>query len=435
MRILKENYKNIKDEQLQRQVNTFRMILGTTVLNTDKGTTAVVPIGEIPISIKSYSDWFKENIIRLGKSRFGFKSFIQSMVSDLMDSALKKMNFRDAPLISENIKFGITMLTTTEGHGKLKGKTMINAQQLPSFLHSSAVSSYDDDVDYIIFYSYESGTTSQKSKDGDKNKDKMSGIPHFFLGKDRGLIKNISFSKVDIQFRKEALITQSYDLFDELRMPYNASISMVGNNMFRPGSQIYINPSTIGLGDPRNENSYAVRLGLGGYYTVTSLTTTLNESGLETTLDAKFTGWPENKSIALVPGSEFGALVSEAAKQGIYEKNVESIDKPEVIDAVSPAEEPPDTIEAPVSPAPSVSTSEKALSAAQEMSSIAVKIYEKERENPSANNQSVDWGPRISYVKRRAASGNTLLSIIDKQEPSNEFGFLFNSKGEIINTN
>ena len=140
LRILKENYKNVKDQQLQRQIETFRMVLGTTVINTDRGTTAIIPIGELPISIKAYSDWFKENIIKLGKSRFGFKSFIQSMVSDLMDSVLKKMNFRDAPLISENIKFGITMLTTTEGHGKLKNKTMINAKQLPSFLHSSAVS-------------------------------------------------------------------------------------------------------------------------------------------------------------------------------------------------------------------------------------------------------------------------------------------------------
>ena len=65
-------------------------------------------------------------------------------------------------------------------------------------------------------------------------------------------------------------------MYDELKMQYTANISMVGNNLFMPGSQIFIDPGPIGFGNPRDLNSAGFRLGLGGYYNVTDVSTKIS---------------------------------------------------------------------------------------------------------------------------------------------------------------
>lgn len=81
---------------------------------------------------------------------------------------------------------------------------------------------------------------------------------------------------------KEQLMTNQVGMYDELKMVYKADIEMVGNNLFFPGSQLFVDPGTIGFGNPRDMNSAAYRLGLGGYYTVISVTTSIT-NGVATT--------------------------------------------------------------------------------------------------------------------------------------------------------
>ena len=101
-------------------------------------------------------------------------------------------------------------------------------------------------------------------------------------------------------------------------MPYNAQISMIGNNIFLPGSTIYINPSSIGFGDPRNQRSAAARLGIGGYYVVTSVSTTYSEGQLNTELSAVFNSWPDSDS-SMTPANPVFAF----GDAGVYDKAVD----------------------------------------------------------------------------------------------------------------
>ena len=107
---------------------------------------------------------------------------------------------------------------------------------------------------------------------------------------------------------------ESVTLYDELKMPYNAQISMFGNNLFLPGSTLYINPSSIGFGDPRNKRSASARLGIGGYYVVTSVSTSYSNGVLETTLNAIFNSWPDTDR-GMTPMNAFGA-------SGIFDKAI-----------------------------------------------------------------------------------------------------------------
>ena len=59
------------------------------------------------------------------------------------------------------------------------------------------------------------------------------------------------------------MIVRNGQMYDELRFPHNATVEMYGNNLFMPLSCVYINPETLGSGDPRSSNSAARRLGFG----------------------------------------------------------------------------------------------------------------------------------------------------------------------------
>ena len=96
-------------------------------------------------------------------------------------------------------------------------------------------------------------------------------------------------------------------MYDELRIPHNASISMVGNFMFMPLCQVYVDPNSLGFGSPKNLNSAARRLGFGGYYTVTDVTTSFSAGKLDTKLALNFVSFPETKS---EPDLPFGTIDS-----------------------------------------------------------------------------------------------------------------------------
>ena len=61
-------------------------------------------------------------------------------------------------------------------------------------------------------------------------------------------------------------------------------------------SFVYINPDTVGFGDPRMEESSSRRLGLGGYYIVGSVTTNYTGGELTTSLQLYFQGFPDQDS-------------------------------------------------------------------------------------------------------------------------------------------
>ena len=149
-----------------------------------------------------------------------------------------------------------------------------------------------DQTDYLVVYS-EQATDTNLSRSGNRIRDHKDGIYHFHIGRDRGVLKSISFSKQETPYRKEALMLESVSLYDQLKMPYNVSLEMFGNSMFLPGSLIYVDPSNIGLGSGRSKNSAAFQLGLGGYYTLINIQTNYSDGTMRTTATGIFNSWAE----------------------------------------------------------------------------------------------------------------------------------------------
>ena len=102
-------------------------------------------------------------------------------------------------------------------------------------------------------------------------------------------------------------------MFDELRIPQQASVTMYGNTIFLPNSLVYLDPDTLGFGDPRLLGSAARRLGIGGYYTVITSNLSFANGVLSTSLNLSWWGWPESNSQTKLTSDQIKAVKDNQA--------------------------------------------------------------------------------------------------------------------------
>lgn len=245
------------------------------------------------------------------------------------DSAVNKMLDGDHKFKSVNFSGAKLRLSS-------KGKINISDVSGPN----ASISPQDDQEYYVIYQTNEQNSPSP-ALTGRVKKDHQNGIYHFVPGQDRGLVKSINFAKFDVPFKRESLMTEQTNLYDELMMPYSANITMFGNNLFLPGSQIYIDPYSIGYGDPTDRNSAAVKLGFGGYYTILSVETNFSPGSLETSLECSFGSFPTT-----VTGLQTGNVQVTLRNKGIDEvlgaDDSESTDTAAAVAAAPAAEQIPE---------------------------------------------------------------------------------------------
>lgn len=142
---------------------------------------------------------------------------------------------------------------------------------------------------YAVFYCNNQMPNIIFENGGDTVKDTQNGIYHFFIGTDKGLLKKISFSKVQSQYHKEMMASNSHGLMSNGRMRevYDVTLTMFGNNIYKPGDYLYIEPLFYS-GD--SAVLLQNRLGLGGYYHVIDVETKVNEGLYETSIKAVLYG-------------------------------------------------------------------------------------------------------------------------------------------------
>ena len=148
---------------------------------------------------------------------------------------------------------------------------------------------YSDD---IIVYSDSPIPSQFKIEEGKyfekKKLDEEEGLHHFTLGSNRSIIKNITFDRIDLEYARERRLTiNKEDPYALLTNVFNVNISMFGNNFFKPGSYIYVDPKVMGdVGAPYVEGSIANTMGLGGYHIVTKVQNSISDNSYETIIEA-----------------------------------------------------------------------------------------------------------------------------------------------------
>jgi hypothetical protein len=309
-----EAVRSLADSLIQLQ--SFKILFGEIVFPMSETKAVAVNLADVPISLSLVQKYLFNRIQQTHALKYTLNDFIEDLVGKIYPMLLSEHLYRDAPgmKVKSVVK---TMMVSGENSDKLNHKNVeVNIKDLPDFLKNrNSLRKSSDDVDFMVIYS-EISPEESVGMSGDVRIDSDNGVYHLNLGKDRGLLKGISFSQINQKYRKEALMLESVSLYDELKMPYNANISMFGNNMFLPGSVVYINPSSIGFGDPRNKRSSAARLGLGGYYVVTGVKTTYSRGILSTELEAVFNSWPDSDKSMTPMSTMF-------ADSGIYDRAID----------------------------------------------------------------------------------------------------------------
>mgnify|MGYP003633550666 FL=1 len=109
----------------------------------------------------------------------------------------------------------------------------------------------------------------------------------------------------------------------QLSAVYKISMDMVGNTLYYPGMEVFIDPrGLLGGGtefDPTKPSSIANKLGFGGYHLVTSVKSSIGPGKFTTTVDALFSYNGDGQAKSKIIGSKEEVTIPAIDKTYINE--------------------------------------------------------------------------------------------------------------------
>jgi len=325
---------------------------GIKILTPSNLSRAIGQISAVPVTVASYNSWFVKNVVNAERSSFPLMEFLRSFIQQVIVPILNRKcfdtdNFKRfftdqsnvlanpwieiAPLIPKTASISLPPAFTIINRGAPDQKTirvnplelfrttadvrtsagpLIHASEInlknfhpprtaddpntliPTRRDNSRSQTIKDSFHISVFYLV--GQDSYKDLGPSKGEDRedrdfKKGIYHLYLGADVGLVKEVTFSKVDAPYLREARIQQdSLNPLAQLAATYNVSLKMVGNTIFWPGQYIFVNPVGYGTGKPWDRSSISNQLGLGGYHLVTEVKSFVEDGKYETTVKGLF---------------------------------------------------------------------------------------------------------------------------------------------------
>jgi hypothetical protein len=291
-----------------------------------KGEPSFANIADIPISAEYFFEWYTENVIKKEKQNYPIMTFIRDICNHLISNILlescfkvsldKTMRFQTGNFLANSKKGDVFLSEVNKEYrpgGVFDIKAMYENNILP-FENESEGNSVQmkDYYNYIFLYAV-SPATSHQGK-GVRVDDGKVGIYHYQLGANKGLMKKIKFAKTDIQYLREArFFRNGHDGLMQLGNVYKVTMDMIGNTIYYPGMQFYVDPKGIGKGrefDPTigpaegRKASIANALGLGGYHLVTRVNSELASGKFNTTVEGMFVYSGDGNPAKITKGEE-----------------------------------------------------------------------------------------------------------------------------------
>ena len=320
-------------KRLYDNFKKLRVVLGPVeiVNHASPGDSKFVNFGDLPISVKYFMDWLLDKTVK--KEQFDYplprflNDFFNLFVRDFLnDDTCFGQNIKQKTRVNQAAITGYHKGTDEPNQDNItalisKQRQATNWQQisrllmwtldLPPFdamgslpfpiLNTSGNSDdprsfstmLGDEYNYLVYFA---GRTQPVEKmNGDKNEDGQNGIMHYMLGRDEGIIKNISLKRTEAPGLKEVRFEQEgYDGLNQLREVYDVTIDTYANVSAFPGTYIFVDPrgfvpnmsyEMAGAGFNVNDLS---DYGLGGYYMIIRSENSFGPGKAHTTLTAKW---------------------------------------------------------------------------------------------------------------------------------------------------
>lgn len=294
---------------LSNVLKQIRIILGNIEF-TIKGESSptIVNLANIPISVASFNQFMIDNVLSKDIDNYPFFGFIDDLIKALVTDFIGTKclgGLTSAKIDPQASVFHSDKELSVDGLGAYYdiqipiGDAKYNVLD-PSLIDNNnplfnTTRIHQTDKMYFVFGSV---SPNESEMHGNYTADKEAGIIHLAHGIHRGLVKNMSFEKVNQEFVTEAVFTNpGGTILSQLANKFDVTIEMVGNNLFRNGQYIYINaesfgggPSYYDKGDGQDrKRSWANIMGLGGYHIITAVDNTISADGtFKTTLKARW---------------------------------------------------------------------------------------------------------------------------------------------------
>ena len=120
---------------------------------------------------------------------------------------------------------------------------------------------------YMLIYAH---SYDPRNLDPMREKENIrKGIYYLHLGKIKSIVKNASFTRMEIPFWREMNVTGQPTTSGGMMMRdvYDANVTLFGNNAFKVGSHVFLDPTKDGATDWTEWK----QLGVGGFYLVTAI--------------------------------------------------------------------------------------------------------------------------------------------------------------------
>ena len=311
-----------------------KIVLGSFEFNPYQGhgSAGKYNISNIPISVDFFGEWFKQNVLNQKSTRrtFPILNFIRNLSNHLVSNALLETCVNRN--VDKAIRFQTGQISAISPDGTDPIGNLINVNPDEKILNTEKArgtgklplkGDVEGNSDIKNFYHYIvlscNGSALTYSGAGKYKEDIEAGRFHVEIGSNRGIVKTVNFSKTDMQYLREArFFRNGIDGLLQLSSVYTATVEMFGNTLFYPGMDLWINPYGFGgthLGSPTqgdggtkkiSNRSLANILGIGGYHTITAVTTTLTPQSFVTSIKSQhyYSGDKENPDSTALKGTD-----------------------------------------------------------------------------------------------------------------------------------
>jgi len=269
-----------------------------------------VNIANIPIAFNSLLEFFLEKIYKPQKTEYSLYQFIKDVITALVEPAINLRSVANSGINQySNTSLATNIITLKnkikdkapldgfieqpKGIGNSNNNNIVLDKITKKNIKPYYPSNSQEGNYYFYYFIYDIYLKDFGGK-GDSVEDAKRGIYHYTIGQDYGLIKSINFKKSDQPYLRESKSIGKKTIYlGQFRDIYQASVNMVGNNIYTPGMILLLKPSiefgnVIGSVDQNSKPSFSQITGVGGYYSVIKASNTIDENGFSTSLECLF---------------------------------------------------------------------------------------------------------------------------------------------------
>ena len=311
-------------------------------IRCSEGTSPIkketINLANIPIELGSFLDFFTEKVISQNRQNYYLNDFLNDLFTSFLKPLLGNnsiLGIPNTPPLIVNVDISAVETNNNEFFDSVNPAIWLGLDrprtpvQYPKDAYKINYPKSDapDNTEYVFISSiieYQGQVTENpvfKQNPSDKGTNntatvKVFGvsttgtglggsysenakqqIPSFVVGLDRGVLKAVSFERVDQPYLRESRVAtdKSFGL-GQLRELYHVNLTLYGNNILKPGQTIYVEPNSLIFGRPSDKKSVSRILGLGGYHLVVDVENSISADGWETKVKALHMAMPALKS-------------------------------------------------------------------------------------------------------------------------------------------